>query len=84
MIHSRNGVRIVRQTIIPISLVAQAFKQHGIDSAVSAAFVLRSKLGMARGFDCYDDEFEPGSFVAAILARGTASGRGASIERSAW
>ncbi|HTR65293.1 MAG TPA: sulfatase-like hydrolase/transferase, partial [Terriglobales bacterium] len=44
--------------------VAQALQQHGYATgAVVSAFVLDRSWGLARGFDFYDDAFDPQQFA---------------------
>jgi choline-sulfatase len=46
-----------------VGLLAEAFKRHGYTTAAFvSAFVLDSSWGFSRGFDTYDDQFDPHQF----------------------
>ena len=60
-----NGVRDFTSHGIPpgIGLLAEAFKRQGYQTAAFvSAFVLDSTWGFGRGFDTYDDHFDPRQF----------------------
>jgi choline-sulfatase len=60
-----NGVRDFTSHGIPpsLGLLAEAFKRHGYETAAFvSAFVLDSTWGFGRGFDTYDDHFDPQQF----------------------
>lgn len=60
-----NGVRDFTSHGIPpgIGLLAEAFKRQGYETAAFvSAFVLDSTWGFGRGFDTYDDHFDPQQF----------------------
>ena len=60
-----NGVRDFTSHGIPpgISLLAEAFKRQGYQTAAFvSAFVLDSTWGFGRGFDTYDEHFDPRQF----------------------
>ncbi len=60
-----NGVRDFTSHGIPpsIGLLAEAFKRQGYETGgFVSAFVLDSTWGFGRGFDTYDDHFDPRQF----------------------
>ena len=60
-----NGVRdfTARPLRPDVGLVAQAFERHGYATAAFvSAFVLDSSWGLKRGFETYDDRFDPRQF----------------------
>jgi arylsulfatase A-like enzyme/tetratricopeptide (TPR) repeat protein len=60
-----NGVRDFTSRGIPpgIGLLAEAFKRQSYETAAFvSAFVLDSTWGFGRGFDTYDDHFDPRQF----------------------
>jgi len=60
-----NGVRDFTSPGLPpsVGLLAEAFRRHGYDTAAFvSAFVLDSSWGFSRGFQTYDDHFDPRQF----------------------
>jgi arylsulfatase A-like enzyme/Flp pilus assembly protein TadD len=60
-----NGVRDFTSPGIPanIGMIAEAFKRQGYQTAAFvSAFVVDSTWGFGRGFDTYDDHFDPRQF----------------------
>jgi len=60
-----NGVRDFTSNGIPpsVGLLAEAFKRQGYQTAAFvSAFVLDSTWGFGRGFETYDDHFDPRQF----------------------
>jgi arylsulfatase A-like enzyme/Flp pilus assembly protein TadD len=60
-----NGVRDFTSPGLPpnVGLLAEAFLRHGYATAAFvSAFVLDSTWGLRRGFQTYDDHFDPGQF----------------------
>ncbi len=60
-----NGVRDFTSRGLPpgVGLLAEAFKRHGyLTAAFVSAFVLDSTWGFGRGFETYDDQFDPRQF----------------------
>jgi choline-sulfatase len=60
-----NGVRDFTSPGVPpnVGLLAEAFKRQGYSTAAFvSAFVLDRTWGFARGFDTYDDHFDPKQF----------------------
>jgi arylsulfatase A-like enzyme/Flp pilus assembly protein TadD len=60
-----NGERHYTSPSLPASvgLVQEAFQRHGYDTAAFvSAYVLNSTWGLNRGFQVYDDQFEPKQF----------------------
>lgn len=60
-----NGVRdfTARPLRSDVGLIAEAFERHGYATAAFvSAFVLDSSWGLKRGFETYDDQFDPRQF----------------------
>lgn len=60
-----NGVRDFTSPGLPpnVGLLAEAFQRHGYATAAFvSAFVLDSTWGLRRGFETYDDHFDPRQF----------------------